>query len=626
MKSFTKLVILAIALFSTIVLFENNSLKNKILAQARSLNYLSASKFKNKFHLPLTDAIDAALDASTIAESPSPAPDISGGCFDHPVTVRLAAAHPGAVLYYTVDNSTPTNYSPVYHRPIRIDSTTVLRFREAHPGGALGKTITHTYIINKNIHLPIVSLVTEPVNLWNKNSGIYAHPFERGPKWERAANIEYFDKKQQRKLSTTGALRIHGNWTRKAGKKSFRFRFHPESGADAGIPEILHEKGFTGERTVILRAAGGRITATLRDELFNSLYLKAGGTASQSSPALLLLNGKIWGIYFLRERIDADFLERRFGKGGYDLLYKRRDAVLGEAKNWKKFRQTFKKQSLEPEKNYREFEEQLDIDDFLKYWLYNIYAANLDWPHYNVYVYRKKEMPDSLWRWIAWDTDATFLRKQGISHNTLAWAARKKLRHDLKWDFKKGYRDQPRNLKYSQILWRALENEDFRQQFVTRFCDYLNDNLSPQKAMPVFENIAKTLQPDVHFELEKWGVDSSYYAIRVEGIRNFIRKRPEIIRNYFREELHLGETHTIELQVQPTGGGNIQINSVLAENFSWRGKYFQDFPVTLTAKALPGYEFVRWMDVSLPASPQVTLRLERDRKIGAVFKKVPKNL
>ena len=623
MKPITKLIILAIALVSTIFLFENNALRNKILAQARSLNYLSASKFKNKFHLPLTDEIDATLDASQASGVPSPIPDIPGGCYERPVTVQLIAVRPDAILYYTLDNSTPTTDSPVYRESLRIARTTVLRFREYHSDGILGKTVTHTYIINQNIHLPIVSLVTEPVNLWNKNSGIYVHPHERGPKWERAANIEYFDEAQQRKLSVTGALRIHGNWTRKAWKKSFRFRFHPDNRNDARIPDVLNETGFSGERTIILRAAGGRITAMLRDELFNSLYLKSGGTASQSSPALLLLNGKIWGIYYLRERIDEDFLERRFGQGDYDLLYKRRDAILGEAKNWKKFRRVFKKHSLATAEYYQKFTEQLDVDDFLRYWLYNIYAANLDWPHYNVYVYRKKESPDSLWRWIAWDTDATFLRKQGIIHNTLAWAARKTLRHDLKWDFKKGYRDQARNLKYSQILWRALENEGFRQQFVTRFCDYLNDGLSPKNAMPVFEKIVRTLQPDLHFELQKRRVDSSYLAIRVEGIRNFIRKRPEIIRNYFREELHLGETYTIELRVQPKVGGRIQINSILAEDFPWQGKYFSDFPVTLTAKPLPGYQFIRWTDRSLPPSPQVTLRLDRDRKIGAVFEKVP---
>ncbi len=623
MKPITKLIILAIALFSTVALFENNSLRNKVLAQARSLNYLSASKFKNKFHLPLTDAIDATLDVSQASGVPSPIPDISGGCYERPVTVRLTAARPDAILYYTLDNRTPTESSSIYRKPIYIDSTTVLRIREYHPDTGLGKTVTHTYIINKNIHLPIVSLVTDPVNLWNKNSGIYVHPHERGPKWERAANIEYFDEAQQRKLSVAGALRIHGNWTRKAWKKSFRFRFHPQGRDDAGIPEILRQTGFSGERTVVLRAAGGRITAALRDELFNSLYLKSGGTASQSSPALLFLNGKIWGIYYLRERIDEDFLERRFGRGDYDLLYKRRDAILGKAKNWKKFRQTFKKHSLESEENYRKFKRQLDIDDFLRYWLYNIYAANLDWPHYNVYVYRKKETPDSLWRWIAWDADATFLRKQGINHNTLAWAARKMLRHDLKWDFKKGYRDQARNLKYSQILWRALENANFRQQFVRRFCDYLNDDLSPQKAMPVYEKIVQTLQPDLHFELKKWRVDSSYLAIRVAGIRNFIRKRPEIIHKYFQEELHLGDTQTIELRVTPNGGGEIEINSILASEFPWRGKYFQDFPVTLTAKPLPGYQFVRWTDRSFPPSPHLTVRLDRNRKIGAVFEKVP---
>ncbi len=610
-------ILLCLALAALIFAFERFPQKQAVLAQTRSLNYLAVSKVRNKFHLPLPAALDSALAVPLPPPPRSPVADPPAGFYSAPIRVHLRATRPGGIIRYTLDGSTPSRQSFRYQSPLAIDSTTVLRFREFPPDSSPGPVFTHTYLVANVPGLPVLSLVSDPANLWNKYSGIYANALMRGQKWERLAHVEYFDERHRRQLDFPAALRIHGNWTRKRSKKSFRFRYHLAQVAGKKAGHFLTAPGYTPWRTVVLRAAAGSITGTLRDELFNTLYLQTGGIAAQSFPVALLLNGEFWGIYYLREKIDPDFLQRRFGHRAYDLLYKQRDVVAGSSTAWKDFRDFFRKSDLSDSLTFQQFAAQMDITDFIDFWAYNIYAANLDWPHVNLYVFRPRT-PGGKWRWISWDADATFWRQQGMKHNTFAWAARKEVRHDLKWGKSRGYRDQWRNIKYSTIFRKALQNRDFQAAFVTRFCDLLNGPLHPQTVDATLAAILSDLQGTLLWEFTRWSVDSAYVAGKVQGMREFIARRPDIILAHIRQELDLGELRTLEVRVSPEGAGSVKVNRILPPEYPWRGRYFPDFPLAITAVPAPGYRFSHWSGISAP-TPEIQIQLQENHRLTAHF-------
>jgi len=77
-------------------------------------------------------------------------------------------------IHYTVDGSAPTLLSPVYKSPITIDSTCVIKAKSfGYPISLPSTTSTSTYFINENISLPVISLSTNPENLWDYHKGIY---------------------------------------------------------------------------------------------------------------------------------------------------------------------------------------------------------------------------------------------------------------------------------------------------------------------------------------------------------------------------------------------------------------------------------------------------------------------
>ena len=193
---------------------------------------------------------------------------------------------------------------------------------------------------------------------------------------------------------------------------------------------------------MVLRTGGAY---RLRSELFQTLFQEVGGLGSPATLYVMLLNGENWGLYNVHEYIDESFLVRHFAPGQYDLIPDGGDgsAVSGDKKAWKEFEAFFKTHDGSDGQAFRKFAELIDLDNFTDYWLFNVYAANFDWPHHNTLAFRDRTGADRRWRWISWDVDAAFdFDRQGLLHDTAAWALRDGLRHDLRFNHHKGLQDQ----------------------------------------------------------------------------------------------------------------------------------------------------------------------------------------
>ena len=96
-------------------------------------------------------------------------------------------------------NSMPTLKTGTrYTQPIRIDArapaVTVVRARAMLPGGELGPIASASYLMNVQAKLPIMSLIADPIDLWSTESGIHAHPHQRGREWERPTDVTFVDR------------------------------------------------------------------------------------------------------------------------------------------------------------------------------------------------------------------------------------------------------------------------------------------------------------------------------------------------------------------------------------------------------------------------------------------------
>jgi hypothetical protein len=449
--------------------------------------------------------------------------------------------------------------------------------------------------MNGDFRLPVLSIVLDPASLWNKHSGIYANPEERGRKWQRAAHAEYFEDPPARPARFDAEIKIHGNWSRGALKKSFQMTYAttPLRATDTGTLPNAHEIP-NAQRTVILRAAGIEPSYRLGDELFRSIFGTAGGLISRFTRVMVLLNGKPWGLYNLHEKIDQSYLEQRYGEGQYELVSQERSPRIlsGDGTGWKQLIDFFTTHDLTDDEEFRRAEQLIDINNFTDYKLFNIYAGNLDWPHNNEYAFRKAGEGER-WRWISWDADETFQHDRGLRHNTLLWATRDELRHDLSYGGTKS--DAEEFLTSTLILRSLLRNPSYRNYFVSRFSDLLNSYLSTNRVEAQFAETLNEMEPLLKTDWVLWPRSKESYLRGVHGVRCFIAERQEVLGKHFQDKFDLGSLVSVTLK-NNSRGGVTQINSLVPEGRSWSGRYFANSQVNLTAIPAPGFEFAGWTD------------------------------
>jgi hypothetical protein len=85
------------------------------------------------------------LNSSPTAAPPTFAP--APGSYSSPQSVALSDATPGATIYYTTDNSTPSTLSPLYTAPITVASTTTVKAMAAATGYINSPVATGIYTI-----------------------------------------------------------------------------------------------------------------------------------------------------------------------------------------------------------------------------------------------------------------------------------------------------------------------------------------------------------------------------------------------------------------------------------------------------------------------------------------------
>ena len=163
--------------------------------------------------------------------------------------------------------------------------------------------------------------------------------------------------------------------------------------------------------------------------------------------------------------------------------------------------------------------------------------------------------------------------------------------------------DEGKGIAYTSVFASLKANAEFRQQFATTFLDILNNNFAPEHVETV---------------LESYGYDLDY-------LNGYFRKRPAYAAQYLAEELGLtGSLETVTVTADPEMG-NVTVNTsqIDLSSGSWSGRYYTDYPITVTAQAKEGYEFVGWKGDADTLEPSLTLSMDGGRNLEAVFVKTP---
>jgi len=557
-------------------------------------------------------------EAASVLE---PAFSLPGGNYDQDIQLKMEVPHPSVKVLFTVDGSVPTQTTgKIYTYPIHLSAATpgvtVIRARGVLPGDQLGPVVSASYLVGMPTQLPMLSLIVEPADLWSPERGIHANHRERGDAWERPVDVTYVDKDRRSGFHIAAGLRIHGEASRSFDKMPLRLYFRQEYGASRLEYPLFADGEVRSFKRLVLHSGGqdwqffpDMNWTLMRNQLVAGLALQLDGYAACSQSTLLFINGEPWGIYQIRERIDSNFLADHYGIESADFLedpqWLGQQAIrMGESEHWDHFLQFVEAHDLADPNNYAYVQSQVDIANFIDYEILQIYAANIDWPFHNVQQFRPR-VQGGRWHWVFWDTDQGFGAYPTSVHSNVMDRALDDNHPDT------GGRD-------TILLRRLLENPAFFDRFLSRIADLLNTTLAPQSVIAHIDALAAELEPDIVHETLRWS-STVNWASSVQELRDFARRRPDIVRQHVVERFGLDGTAPLAFDPPTAGSGTVAVDGMLLQDLPWQGIYFQGIPVHITAAPAPGYRFAGWEPPDIPQTPAITLTIHTARTLTPRF-------
>lgn len=560
--------------------------------------------------------------------------------YDEDIEVVLSCKTANAKIYYTTDGNDLTAGAKPYAEPIRIPAKTRVNATTikavAVADGETSGIFLKSYVTGRNVFerfdpsTLVFVLSTDEYNLYDYYYGVATEGFKRdeylnsddyhggeidynapanwfirGRESERPMYVEAYDAAGNTLISQAAGGRVVGGVSRAVDQKSwrliarnlysegngkFKYAFFP--GATDAYGNLLTRF----DRITLRNNANDREFASVRDELSMTLAARAGFPDTQSvRPAAVFLNSEYYGFSWLHEAYCNDYLEAVYGgrKENFRIVGTKEQEVEGDdeqsVNDWNRVLE-LAEEGLTDERNFAEFCERVDLDNFMLYYAIQIYIDNKDWPGNNFKAWRYYPAEDEAadgyldgkWRFLLFDAEYAWgLYGNGYRDNTLSSV--------LTGNHMQGD---------SILLSAVLERGDMKEKFANTVCDLIGGAFSPESALETVEALIAACDTECMYALEN-GYTSTWarpdtFADSRQQIRDFAQKRPEIMLKCLQKQFdYENERFAVTLH-NPTGAETRLNSQKLTSAGSLSASYFSACSVPVSADAYPGYEFDYW--------------------------------
>lgn len=560
---------------------------------------------------PTPDAPNpTGMPAATL---PEPVFLTATGYHAKPVLVRLKAVQ-GASVHCAKGGVTPSLSSPNARDGIQVDTTTALTCAAFDSEGRSGPLVSGLYLIGEKSKLPIVSIVVDSMAMFDSVTGLYmpgpkaskAMPYFGANFWEDTelpAHVEWHEPDGRRAFAAAAGVSIFGNWSRARPKRPLSVQFREKYGIRRiNWPLFPQHPEFTRFKGFGLRNMGGDYGSGLSRDAFGSVLTEGRDLEYQMSRHVAVyLNGRYWGMYDMREKMDADYLDTRFGlaEDQIELIKNGGEVQVGKASGWNSLVDGLLTANLADSATFARTAILIDLDNMATYLATEIWAANTDWPANNTRSWRKLN-PLSPWRMMLFDLDAgvALLREDA---NMFQFLGDSTVVDD--------YPNGPR----STVFFRRLSaNPEWRARFVNRLCALLATNFEPTQAMKILDSM-QTLHADEKYrDAVRWRLSRAEQNSADTRLRFWLNRRPGIVLSQMQAWYGLGDTVKVALEVE-TGSGAIEVEGYDLGQ-AYHGTHYAGLPMRIKARG-EGKTFAGWSDgvtelerVVIPGDSGITLK------------------
>ncbi|MDA3844606.1 MAG: CotH kinase family protein [Candidatus Kapabacteria bacterium] len=539
---------------------------------------------------------------------PAPAFSLAAGFYNSSVAININTGDNDSEIRYTIDGSEPNGNSIIYNdETFRSDTNIVIRARAYKTGLLPSREISNSYIIDERSELPIFSISVNPDNLWNEETGIFM-PQNLNFKREIPAHIDYWENKNSELIiSKNLGIKLSGQVSLIFPQKSLRLLCKSKYSSGEFEHDFFGQSGYDKYDQLLLRNGGNDWEfAFIRDSYVGELIRRIPSLdVPEYRPSIAYLNGKYQGIYQLKERMNEDWLARRYdiSPESINLMAEKTRLVSGCAAPFAEVFGRIVNADLDDPAELQYTRDHIDWDNIIDYTACNIFSCNYDWPWNNVRYWNSEEL-DGKWRWIPHDLDWTF-GEYGSMAKTNSMNV---VLH-------------PDSSDFSLLFHKLSQNEDFRNKFINRTADLMNSRFQYDSLLNSLNIIVAGVDSEMARAQKKHGSNYENWNEEIDKIRYFIVDRAAEVRKHYIKKYDCGETAYINIKTNYDGACAIEINSLLLKNFPRQAVYFTDVPVRIKVLPHEGYKFIKWSDTTLPATAEVTVNLPRVYELTAIFDK-----
>lgn len=540
------------------------------------------------------------------------------------LTLSLPKGAPrDAVIRYTTNGSEPRDTSTLYNGPITINSTKVIRAKVFCDTLLSPVSTAQSYIFHpRTMKVPIFSVQTDSLYLHGADSlGLFKYNTKKEHKktcdWRRPVNIEMFVPEDSVSVfNQLGETRIQGGQSRANALKSMVFyankRFDPAHRRFSNYEFFPDQKpGVTEFKSFSLRDGGNDFSELYFRDLIiqrtmgqnTDIDWQAGHTA------VLYINGKYMGMLNIRERSNEDNIYSNYnGLEDIDMveISHEQEKVNNQVVN-NLFIEEFKgsedttfyngfKRFYSEEKvhSLAEYEQWLDVSEYLNIMIMNLFYGNIDFPGNNLVFWRpndddtKSGLPKRF-RVIAKDVDYGLglygWNETKNTFNTISWIYNLNNSNGRSWAFTE---------QATRLFRNMMESPDIRDLFIDKCCVYMGDFMNGNGTGEMIDSIKAEAMEEFVAHRDKyspntWGGNRNDITNRFNAAKTWAEGRPDEFIKHMRQhqEWGLGTAIPVTINKEVDAANlpdEVYVNGIKLTKGVFDGKLFEGRQITLEGK------------------------------------------
>ena len=437
----------------------------------------------------------------------TPAVSVPSGLYEGTVTVEMDNGGEGTIRY-TLDGSVPTaDNSAVYTGPITVKTDTVIRARNFTPGLQPSAVVSRSYIMNKYYTLDVVSIIMDPDELWNSETGLLTVgdkvdksrgiPFRNTVyrTWGKVARPGYVDYMLQSTgeavISQGMKMDLMGDYSLDMPQKSMKLRATASSGVKYFNYPLFDDRPFTYYKSFTLRNSGNdcvwtRVSDGVQTRLIDK-YIDKDIITLAWKPVIVYINGSYWGHYNMRERKDGYCIAQNEGlpmeaAKSINIIRANSSVVQGTNTEYLAMRDRISASSpntSDDDRNY--LDANIDVNNYLDWFTIKMFFGDSD-PG-NIMYYR---VPGGKWKCLIFDMDYGLFNSRFNSPASYTKEA--------------GMGER----KINNVIFRKILEVDEYMDLFLRKLGNIYQAVTTERMQAELDACVAILQPEMPIHFERW--------------------------------------------------------------------------------------------------------------------------